>query len=65
MSSRWCASFSKPDEHRDFPGGILDLISVGALTFGRETLEPGWRWSTDVRPIAGTDRCEFHHVGYR
>jgi class 3 adenylate cyclase len=57
-------SFSSPDEHRDFPGGILDLVSVGALAFGREILQPGWRWSQDVRPIAGTDRCEFHHVGY-
>jgi class 3 adenylate cyclase len=58
-------SFASADEHVEFPGGILDLISVGALTFGRETLEPGWRWSKDVRPIAGTDRCEFHHVGYQ
>jgi len=65
MSNSLARSFSSPDEHRDFPGGVLDLISVGALTFGRETLEPGWRWSTDVRPIAGTDRCEFHHVGYQ
>ena len=65
MSNSLVRTFSSPDEHRDFSGGILDLISVGALTFGRETLEPGWRWSTDVRPIAGTDRCEFHHVGYQ
>jgi class 3 adenylate cyclase len=57
-------SFSSPDQHRDFPGGILDLITVGALSFGREILLPGWRWSRDVQPIAGTDRCEFHHVGY-
>ena len=65
MTNSLARSFGSPDEHRDFPGGVLDLISVGALTFGRETLEPGWRWSTDVRPIAGTDRCEFHHVGYQ
>ena len=65
MSNSLVRTFSSPDEHRDFSGGILDLISVGALTFGRETLQPGWRWSTDVRPIAGTDRCEFHHVGYQ
>lgn len=58
-------SFDAADDHVDFPGGVLDLISVGALTFGRERLEPGWRWSKDVKPIAGTDRCEFHHVGYQ
>jgi class 3 adenylate cyclase len=58
-------SFATADDHVEFSGGILDLISMGALTFGREVLEPGWRWSKDVRPIAGTDRCEFHHVGYQ
>jgi hypothetical protein len=43
MSNSLVRTFSSPDEHRDFARGILDLISVGALTFGRETLEPGWR----------------------
>jgi class 3 adenylate cyclase len=27
------------------------------------TYEPGWRWSVDVKPIAGTDACGYHHVG--
>jgi class 3 adenylate cyclase len=27
------------------------------------TYEPGWRWSVDVKPIAGTQACQFHHVG--
>jgi len=27
------------------------------------TYEPGWRWSTDVKPIAGTPTCQYHHVG--
>ena len=26
--------------------------------------EPGWRWSEDVKPIAGTDSCQVHHTGY-
>lgn len=30
---------------------------------GRMTYEPGWRWSVDVKPIAGTQACQFHHVG--
>lgn len=65
MSRSLVRSFSSPDEHREFSSGVLDLITVGALTFGQETLEPGWRWSKDVRPLAGTDRCEFHHVGFQ
>ena len=25
--------------------------------------EPRWRWSTDLKPIAGTDSCQTHHTG--
>ena len=57
--------FEDADERREFSGGVVDVLSIGPLTFGLETLHPGWRWSKDVRPIAGTDRCEFHHVGYQ
>lgn len=27
----------------------------------REVAEPGWRWSTDVKPIVGTDFCRAFH----
>ncbi|MHA6804367.1 cupin domain-containing protein [Salinifilum ghardaiensis] len=27
-------------------------------------LHPGWRWSRDVRPLAGTDWCEAPHFQY-
>lgn len=65
MAKSYVRNFSAADDRTDFPGGILELISVGALTFGREILQPGWRWSKDIKPIAGTERCEFHHVGYQ
>ena len=31
---------------------------------GRFVCEPGWRWSDAVRTIAGTDSCQFRHLGY-
>ena len=31
---------------------------------GRGTFMPGWRWSVNVKPIAGTEWCEQAHVGY-
>jgi len=43
---------------------------VGVVTFGddftasRLVLELGWRWSENVRPIAGTDSCQVLHTGY-
>lgn len=54
-------SIDHPDEVRRIPNGRIDLVTVGDLTFSRTVFEPGWRWSTSVKPIAGTDSCEFHH----
>jgi class 3 adenylate cyclase len=31
---------------------------------GKLVWDPGWRWSVDVKPIAGTQYCQSHHVGY-
>lgn len=59
-------SFDKPDERRDFKAnGHLDVLSFedGTLV-GRGVFEPGWKWSNDVRPIAGTKSCEGTHTGY-
>lgn len=55
--------FSEPVEVRRFPRGRLDVVELDDIVVGRMTHEPGWRWSVDVRPIAGTDRCQYHHVG--
>lgn len=63
MSGLETKRFSEPDETVTFELGQTDVVTIGPLTVGREIEEPGWRWSTHVRPIAGTERCEFHHVG--
>ncbi len=56
--------FEQPLEVRHFPHGKLDVVELGDVVVGRMTHEPGWRWSVHVSPIAGTDRCQYHHVGY-
>jgi class 3 adenylate cyclase len=56
--------FSEPTEVRTFPHGHIDVVEMDDHVIGRLTHEPGWRWSTDVKPIAGTDACQYHHVGY-
>ena len=55
-------SFEDADERVTFDLGHLDLVRISALALGWEVLEPGWRWSTHVKPIVGGDWCEFHHV---
>ena len=57
-------SFLKPDEVRTFPQGKLDLIKIGGAMVGRAVFEPGWRWSTSVKPLAKTNSCEAPHFQY-
>jgi hypothetical protein len=58
-------SIEKPDETRKFAGhGWLDVVTIGDLTVGRGTFQPGWRWSNDVKPIAGTDSCQAPHNAF-
>jgi hypothetical protein len=57
-------SFAKADEVRVFPKGKVELITIGGATIGRATLEPGWRWSECVQPIANTKSCEAPHFQY-
>jgi quercetin dioxygenase-like cupin family protein len=53
-----------PDETREFERGRLDIVEIGGGTVGRLTLQPGWRWSEHVKPIAGTELCEAPHFQY-
>jgi hypothetical protein len=58
-------NIDKPDERRDFPQGYVEAVHLpGGVIFDRTTFGPGWRWSEAVKPIAGTDSCMFHHVGW-
>jgi hypothetical protein len=57
-------TFDRPDETRPFERGRVDVLRIGASEIGRLTLEPGWRWSDHVKPIAGTDLCEAPHFQY-
>jgi len=57
-------SMNKPDEVRTFPKGKVELVTAGGVTFGRATLEPGWKWSECVKPIVKTESCEASHAQY-
>ena len=55
--------FETPDETREFDKGKFEIVHIGGLTIGRATYQPGWKWSENVSPIAGTKYCEVEHVG--
>jgi hypothetical protein len=56
-------SFGSPDEVRSPDKTRMEVVDLGGIKAGRMTLEPGWRWSECIKPIAGTDSCQVHHVG--
>lgn len=56
-------SFDHPDRILEAPGVVEAVVQFGALTVARAAHAPGWRWSTHIRPIVGTDRCQIRHVG--
>ena len=64
MASSERKQLDAADETRTFPKGKVDLVNIGGGVVGRLTLEPGWRWSEHVRPIAGTEWCEAPHFQY-
>jgi len=65
MKSIEVKSFDKPDETRAFEGkGMAEVVMMSGRPVARGTFEPGWRWSMNVKPIAGTELCEVSHLGY-
>src|SRR5258706_12477368 len=65
MNGMQIKSFDKPDETRMFEAhGMTEVVDLAGRPVARGTFEPGWRWSADLKPIAGTESCEISHLGY-
>lgn len=58
-------SLNSPEEVRKFDKGKVELVHVAGATVGRATFEPGWKWSTCVKPFAKTASCQAAHYGYQ
>ena len=56
--------FGLADEVRTFEHGRAEILEMEGGTIGRLVLNPGWRWSNDVKPIAKTQSCEAPHFQY-
>ncbi|HJS81148.1 MAG TPA: cupin domain-containing protein [Vitreimonas sp.] len=55
--------FETPDETRVFEKGRFDLVTLGGMTIGRASYEPGWKWSEHVGKATGATHCLVEHVG--
>ena len=55
--------FETPDETRVFEKGRFELVTLGGMTIGRASYEPGWKWSEHVGKASGAKHCHVEHVG--
>ena len=55
--------FEEPDEIRQMEKGKFELVTIGRMTIGRATYEPGWKWSEHVGKALGKTHCDVEHVG--
>jgi hypothetical protein len=64
MAGLQVGDFDSPDEVRSPDKTKVDVVRMGeGTTAARLTMQPGWRWSECIKPVAGTDSCQARHVG--
>jgi hypothetical protein len=56
-------SFDQADELRTPDKTRVEVVDLGVGKAARISFQPGWRWSECIKPVAGTDSCQAHHVG--
>jgi class 3 adenylate cyclase len=63
MADVLAKSLENPDNVIEFPGMRARIVELGDLTVGELVSEPGWKWSTHVRPTVGGEWCQARHIG--
>ena len=51
-------------DRREVAGVTLDIVQAGEGRVKRAIYPPGFRWSTNMKALVGTDLCEHAHVGF-
>lgn len=64
MAQRVGGTFEKPDQVEEVGLIRTETLKLGDMTIGRIVHPPGWKWSTHIQPIVGTENCQFRHVGF-
>jgi mannose-6-phosphate isomerase-like protein (cupin superfamily) len=57
-------SHDQADEVRTPDKTRLEITRYDGFTFGRMTLQPGWRWTECIKPVVGGESCQLSHAGY-
>ena len=63
MAKLTVKSFNAPDETRTPDKTKVEVVDLAGVKAARMTVQPGWKWSECIKPVAGTDSCQAHHIG--
>ena len=55
--------FEAADKTRRFEKGRFEVVTIGGVTLGRASYDPGWKWSAHVGCLDGSTLCRVEHVG--
>ena len=61
--SDWYQNFSNADEVKNPPKASVEVVKLGNVNASKLVLEPGWKWSTCIKPTVGGESCQAGHVG--
>ena len=64
MANLYAKNFSNADEVKNPPKAKVEVVKLGNVNASKLVLEPGWKWSNDVKPHVGTESCQTKHLGY-
>ena len=56
-------SFDNPDEVRAPEKAEVHVCDMGGVAAAKMILQPGWSWSSCIKPVVGGDSCQARHVG--
>jgi hypothetical protein len=54
----------KDSQHQEVGGATIDIVRAGNARVKRIVYPVGFRWSTHMKPVVGTDYCMHAHVGF-
>ena len=64
MASIEVKNFAKDADEVSTPNNArVETVNVGGQRVMKLTVQPGWKWSDDIKPVVGTDSCKAKHLG--
>jgi class 3 adenylate cyclase len=63
MERHYVRSFAMPDELAEAEKLRSEVVHLAGTSVSHDVHSPGWRWSSHVKPLVGTDWCQLRHVG--